>query len=219
MNNYKIFIEYKDKIFDIKEINDAISLIEQAKTKTSNPTELKLLVSLLNKNRYQITMDLEKFKLYIDIIDIIYYQNDAQRIFDDIKDIITDSAQINTLLRIIKKKPFRKIQTLELDLMQNQNYQMKTCPHCRLKNTAIEGTSYIICGYTSRGFDWKGCGRDWCFKCGYKLCKNWNIDMLFNRLNRYHDSKCCKIYSLKLNDDIYPDNYCFCFNENVNRNR
>ena len=76
---------------------------------------------------------------------------------------------------------------------------------------------YIICGYSSnRGFDWKGCGNDWCFLCGKKLCKSWNVDRLYSKINRFHDDRCCKIHSLKTNSNYLTD-YCQCNNFYVSR--
>ena len=49
------------------------------------------------------------------------------------------------------------------------------CPHCMHVNIINERTTYSICGYNDImiGYDWEGCGRDWCVTCGKKLCKKW----------------------------------------------
>src|SRR5439155_22906424 len=129
IDTYKIFLEYKNKIMKALDFEDSISLIELAKTQTQDLIESKLLNSLINKQRYQISMDLDKFILYLDIIDIIYYRNDAQKILDDIKDNITNISQINTLKKIINKKPARVTDSLVCNVTE-----MKLCPHCFKKN-------------------------------------------------------------------------------------
>ena len=228
MTKYIIFQEYKNKIKEIKDYNDAKKCINSAKILTSDPIEIKLLESLLNEKEFCKSMEFEKFSLYFDIIDIIYYRNDALHIFDDIQKNITDVAQLNVLKRMINLKHLKKINNIMESIGKN-NYEVnnnnsyscsssKKCPHCSKLLFKNDKNSYVICGYTSKGFDWKGCGRDWCFDCGKKLCKKWSLDMLFNRLNRYHDSKCCKYYAMKT-DDSYQGNFCMCASENVNRNK
>lgn len=96
----------------------------------------------------------------------------------------------------------------------NDDVNMVTiyCPHCghsRIKSDQ----EYIICGYTSSGYDWHGCNRDWCGICCKKLCKKWDEDNLFLPINRYHDGNCCKIHSEKTNCS-YIDEYCQCSKNN-----
>ena len=210
---YKIFNEYKEKIICANNKSDAIYLLEEAMLLTNDLIEKQLLKSIINNKNYETNMKLDKFKLYLDVIDIIYYYNDAEKILEDIFDIINGTAQINTLKRLIKKKPIKFTSDYESNIIR-----YKDCPHCKQKNASSFNTSYIICGYSNKGFDWKGCGRDWCFKCSKKLCKSWNFNTLFNKLNRYHDNKCCKVYATQINDK-YPDDYCQCTNDNVNRNK
>ena len=76
--------------------------------------------------------------------------------------------------------------------------------------------TYVICGYGTKGFDWQGCGFDWCFQCGKKLCKCWNVNHLYNLKNRFHNSKCCRSHALKTGG-LYPDDYCQCRNKFVRR--
>jgi len=207
MEDYKIFLEYKDKIINSLDIDDACSILDIALVLTNNITEKQLLQSLIHSNRFNKEMDFNKFKIYLDLIDFIYYQDDASLIIEDIEKNYNDSTQINTLKKIIKNKP---LQTDNNGKKITINY--KNCPHCGLKNTGKLDTTYIICGYSgNRGFDWKGCGHDWCFNCGKKLCKTWTNHMLFNLQNRFHDDKCCKHYAQSIGDN-YPENYCQCVN-------
>lgn len=205
MDDYKIFTEYKKKIININDLNEIKSLINSAKDMTNNDVEKLLLDSLVNEDRYQNSMNIDKFKLYLDIIDFIYYYNDAVVIIDDIELNNKDKSQIKTLKRLIQNKPIKNVNNVS----DYKSIFYKNCPHCGKKNPGTLGTTYIICGYNNKGFDWKGCGHDWCFKCGKKLCKNWNNNMLFNKANRFHDGKCCKHYA-NLIGDIYNDTFCQC---------
>ena len=151
-------------------------------------------------NYYQ--MNIKKFLTYLKTLELINDYENAKIIIDDIKGNITDVAQINTLNRILERKPHNQ--------NINCNTVYKDCPHCGKKNNNDTNSSYIICGYSHKGYDWKGCEKDWCFRCGKKLCKHWSANMLFNKLNRYHDAKCCKNYCHK-HGEIYDKNtYCMC---------
>jgi hypothetical protein len=78
----------------------------------------------------------------------------------------------------------------------------KKCPHCGHINENARESNYIVCGYGFDGFDWKGCGKDWCFRCEKKLCKKWDTDALYVMSNRKHNYYCCKSYCDKNNDDL-----------------
>lgn len=203
MDNYQVFNEYKNKIINTNDFHEAESLINVAQIIVSDETEKKLIYSLLNKDRYNNSMDFDRFITYLNILDQIEYNNDASILIQDLELVYDDPSQIHTLKRIISKKIYS-------EPINNKSYYFQAqCPHCGRKNTGTSKTDYIVCGYTSKGYDWKGCGRDWCFKCGKKLCKNWNFDHLYNKLNRIHDNKCCKVYAERIGD-IYPDDYCQC---------
>jgi hypothetical protein len=213
MDKYKTFNEYKDKIINAMDNEDAISLISIATSMTNDPIEIKLLVSLTNNNRYNKNMDIKKFMLYTTILENIQYYDDANIIIEDIELNISDNAQLNAFKRIIKYKP------RQLSPDNKHNKIQKECPHCKKIYNGTVTTKYVICGYThqsNKGFDWKGCGKDWCFTCGKKLCKNWDTNILYNQTNRYHDGKCCKNSAIKNNENYILD-YCQCSNEHVMR--
>jgi hypothetical protein len=212
MDKYKILSEYKNKIINACDFDDAISIISIASSLTTDQTEIKLLSSLVNKNRYDYKMELDKFKIYLDVLELVYYYNDAEKIMQDIENNITDQTQLNTFRKLIKDKPIRT------ENYKESNITNKNCPHCDKKYYGSYISPYMICGYNAKGFDWKGCGRDWCFKCGKKLCKSWNNDFLFNKQNRLHDSKCCKNYASKMDLD-YQTEFCHCKSDFVNRTR
>lgn len=211
MDKYTTLEEYKDKIIHAIDYEDAKSIVDIATSMTNNIIEKKLINSLIFQSRYNKKMELDKFILYMNVISNIKYHNDASLIIGDIETLVNDSVQINTLKRIIKNKPAKQLGDIE------SNKYFKDCPHCGRRRIGIDDVNYVICGYTNRGYDWKGCGKDWCFKCGKKLCKNWKTDILFNKFNRQHDNKCCKNHASKNNID-YINNYCQCTNEFVNRN-
>lgn len=119
---------------------------------------------------------------------------------------VTDKVHINTLRRIIKNN----LLTPEI-IPSSTLFSNKPCPHCNI-NT-YSNKDYIICGY-DKVYDWNGCGNDWCFKCGKKLCKNWFNDQLCIFHNRFHDSQCCLNKSNKV---LYALTYCQCQNLHVLR--
>jgi hypothetical protein len=211
--DFKIFNEYKYKIIKPKDKQIALANLNSALSLSKNNIEQQLLNSLVCDNTYCPEMDLDKFKIYLDIFESMKYKDDAEKIMHDLMDK-GNLPQINTIKRIIEKKPIRNnTQKDEPNLME-----IKLCPHCKNKNIGYSNTTYAICGYSEKGFDWKGCGKDWCFKCGKKLCKSWNLDLLFNKLNRFHNNKCCKAYASS-HGDLYPDNYCQCSTTHVHRNK
>ena len=205
MNDYKIFNQFKEKIKTTDSLDEVINYFEIANMETDNNTEKLLIKSLIVPDKYNLSMNIEKFKLYMDIIDFIYYKEDAEMILSDIKNNNHNVAQIKTLKRMLKNKPLKNYNAFN----DYKTIYCKNCPHCGKKNTGNMNTTYVICGYSNKGFDWKGCGHDWCFRCGKKLCKNWANNKLFNKFNRVHDGKCCKNYALAIKD-IYEENFCQC---------
>lgn len=212
-NEYILFKELKNKIIKIDDKKLALSLLDDAISQSNNKIEHKLLNSLKIEHINEIKMDLDEFKNYLNIVDMIFYLDDAEKILSDLQKMM-DKIQLNTLKRLIKNKPVKST-TYDKDHL---TIKIQQCPHCKNKNIGYSNSFYVICGYSEKGFDWKGCGKDWCFRCEKKLCKNWNFDLLFNKLNRYHDGKCCKSNAIRIGDK-YPDDYCQCQNENVNRNK
>ena len=121
-----------------------------------------------------------------------------------IKQANLDTAQQKTLDRLIK---IRNITILKNP--ENTTKITKRCPHCRKNTTELTTATYLICGYESNGYDQFGCRNDWCFQCEKKLCKNWHGHQLFNKLNRTHDTVCCKHHAAK-HKYSYPMDYCMC---------
>jgi hypothetical protein len=161
----------------------------------------KIMNGVSKNNTKQIMFN--EFIEYLDILDKCKYKNEAQKIIETIITNTNDDAQLSTLKRILDNK----IQNIVLKYNDKN-----TCPHCNKKNFINTNDGYIICGYTSKGFDWNGCGKDWCNHCNKKLCKQWGTDSLFNKFNRIHTNKCCKKHAEKTGAD-YINEYCQCINE------
>lgn len=166
-----------------------------------------------------------KFIIYLKKLDSIQYRDDCVDLKEEILCLTQDKAQINTIERVYKKKPFRpSYKTLRQIRHSGQqfsgNYSMnaisKKCPHCGVKCTRENDSTYIICGYPDDGYDMKGCGRDWCFKCNKFLCKTWHIDHLYDVRNKFHDEKCCREHAKKMGIN-YDKYYCHCDNLFVDR--
>ncbi|CAH6421301.1 Hypothetical protein KVN_LOCUS216 [uncultured virus] len=219
---FKLFNEFYQKIYKLEKYEDVITLYDQIVVKTDNEIEKKLIFSLIDKRKYEKRIEFEKFKMYLDIFENIKYYHDAIELLKEFSLLTNDKAQLNTLEKLISKKPLNENNILNLlknDVIPDDNYKkiMKNCPHCDNIIFEFENMDYIICGYSNKGFDWKGCGYDWCFKCGKKLCKNWNLNELFNKFNRFHNNKCCKMHANKIGNK-YPTEYCQCDNNHVRRN-
>jgi hypothetical protein len=199
-DKYQKFYECLHKIYNLKNYNEVQMIINNYINISYNSTEKKLLGSLLYDARYpEKKIKPEKFTLYINIVENIKYKDDTDDLIEDMQKYTCDVAQINTIRRIIFNKP-TKYNCL-IDVKNNLKTKMsKNCPHCYQIHHGDSDLEYVICGYTNKGFDWKGCGYDWCFQCGKKLCK------------------CCKFHAVKTNG-IYPDDYCTCTNNYVNRDK
>lgn len=150
-------------------------------------------------------------------------KNDFIYLYNKLIGNTNDPAQLNTLNRIKKHKfyfltvpLFDKNQDTSTQYSSNVSLISKNCPHCEKKIYDYDNKHYIICGYTEKGYDWIGCGKDWCFKCGKKLCKSWDKNSLFDTINRFHNGKCCKVYAQRHNSNYYND-FCQCLNKYVNR--
>jgi len=153
-----------------------------------------------------------KFICKIRLLEKIKYYDDAYVLYHDIKKKLNDISKINTLNRIMKLKDDKNMSEFKF----YRTRLKRSCPHCGKYFITYEDRDYVICGNTKKGFDSKGCGGDWCFQCGKKLCKNWYRDELFDTRNRYHNKNCCESSALTKGDDFNRE-YCQCINKYVNR--
>ena len=82
------------------------------------------------------------------------------------------------------------------------------CPHCDRPWKKDDRCNYVICGEVAKGVLIKdSCGRDFCFRCGKKLCKTY--DMLQEGKYRKHHKFCCRNVA-KRNGEDYLKVYCQC---------
>lgn len=213
--------EFTDILSGCRTILDAYHFAE--KYGKSNPEMKVLISSMINGKRYEQVLDFKTMKSAMELIDSVDYKDDAEEIIERYEKMSTDIVQIRALKRIAKNKllrPLGKPKSGMTNIEINEEDQMiiKKCPHCTHDCKSNLNTDYIICGYTDphKGYDWNGCGKDWCFKCGKMLCKTWEPNKLYIELNRCHDNECCKSHA-KQNNKQYPEDYCQCFNSNVMR--
>lgn len=209
------FNKLKYNILGSKTKEDAYYILD--KYKLDNKC-YNLMTSFINGKKYDHALDNESMKKYIKDISTYKYKEDAYELISQILLQTSDIAQIKTLTRIADMKPNKPqyISMKELKQRNKENYITKKCPHCGYKRPMPKNTVYVVCGYNESGYDWEGCGKDWCFKCGKMLCKSWEQDQLYLPTNRFHDSKCCKKHAI-LSGQKYPEDYCRCNNAFVLR--
>lgn len=218
INNTVLYDQYnklKYNILGSKTKEDACQILSKYDLDTNS---YNLMISLINGKKYDHALDNETIKRYIHDISQYKYKEDAYELISQILPLTSDIAQIKTLTRIadMKQNKPQYISIKELKQRNRENNITKKCPHCEYKCSMSKNTIYVICGYDESGYDWEGCGRDWCFRCSKILCKSWDHDQLYLPTNRYHDSKCCKRHSLTFGYK-YPEDYCRCNNAFVIR--
>ena len=225
MNNNNIFInnseynkfynKYKYVLSGLRTIEDSYLIMEKSKMHNSNK---KLFMSMIEGKRPEKSID---FNLMIEIIKDLHnykYREEAYSHIPQIMNKTNNLAQIKTFTRIANMKPLKPQFVTMKEIKNNAHIIVhKECPHCSHVCSAPKFTEYMICGFGNNGYDWEGCGKDWCFKCGKILCKSWENDMLFIEENRCHDMECCKHHS-RHNSKSYPEDYCQCNNDFIKRN-
>lgn len=212
-NNFNMFL---DKVRTSRNFDEIICLYNIFKESVSDETELDLIKSVINNKNLNKKIPVDKFCSFLRTVYMMKNKDNICELINDIKRTTLDQVQLNTIDRIIS---IVNIHThLNDKTSKVANKIKKQCPHCQNDNIEYENTDYTICGYSSKGYDWKGCGFDWCFKCEKKLCKCWDLDELFNKVNRFHDKRCCKIHAQNTNQE-YPDDYCQCKNMYVHRDQ
>lgn len=208
--------EVKQIISGCNTIQDAYFFINMYLRK--NPEMRNIAVSMVNGKNYGKYVDFETMKNVTSDLNHCEFQEDALEI--TVKNFKSEinQLQMKTFSRITKSKPNRPTKK-DVSYYNKTNSILtpepilvtKKCPHCSHECTASENTSYIICGYQNSrsGFDMDGCGCDWCFRCGKKLCKQWYMNTLYLDINRIHNDECCKQHALE-HKFVYPDDYCQC---------
>jgi hypothetical protein len=181
----------------------------------SYPDMKSMIFSYTNGKTYKDTVDIKTKQSMLNDINLCTNRNDALELFARLTNKTTDDVYKKTLERIARRKNYRK---LEQKIIHIVPHISKKCPHCSYVLNLPENTNYVICGYqnTNQGYDWNGCGKDWCFYCGKMLCKKWEINALNLQINRNHDDACCSAHATN-NGNKYPDDYCQCNNINIHR--
>jgi hypothetical protein len=209
---------YKSIIEGINTTNDLEYFTNQQKDQNIDQN--------IDKNKDKNILDSLKYKLnndyigkieFIELLDKLAdkkYKEDIFIILDSYKQL--DVCQNNTIQRILSNKPHQKY-NIEINSSFSKNDNItKLCPHCKQSNSSYENNTYTICGYSNKEYDLIGCGFDWCFTCGKKLCKSWQDDELFLITNRSHNNTCCMKFAKK-HDLDYENTFCFCKNSYVDR--
>jgi hypothetical protein len=214
--------KYKWVFSGVKALRDGFTLIDKLNI-TGN--KRLLVLSLINNKRFERKFDITT--IHDTIYDIMEckYREEAYDKIEQLTKITIDVAQMRTFMRIALSKPFRPKYIPIKQVKDNINdiIVTKKCPHCSHKCSSKKNTEYIICGFgdtgysgKDTGYDWEGCNKDWCFKCGKILCKTWEADQLFLLFNRIHTNKCCKKHA-QINNKKYPEDYCQCSNSSIRR--
>jgi len=177
------------------------------------PHMKSMIMSYMNGKNYKDNIDIRTKQGILNDVNRCHTRDEALETISKIVDKSTDDVYRKTMERIAHKKHYRKFEHKVVDTHHNIT---KKCPHCQHAVNMPNTTQYIICGYhnPSFGYDWNGCGRDWCFHCNKMLCKRWEVDNLNLQMNRHHDDDCCSNHALE-NGYKYPDNYCQCNNMNL----
>jgi hypothetical protein len=180
----------------------------------NNPNLKIIIQQIIDGKKYMGQYDYKVFmKIFERYNNITSYSDILQNINELYK---SDDLYYKTIIRLLKYKKDK----IELSKDENNDNILKKCPHCGIPNSGSCKTIYMICGYgdLKDGFDWKGCGKDWCFVCGKMLCKKWLDDKLFCEPNKIHDSICC-LQHANNNNQNYLTDYCQCSHKYVHRNK
>jgi hypothetical protein len=180
----------------------------------TNPGIRQLVYSMVYGKRYEKVLDFQTMKTAINIIERIDNKDDAEETIDEYERVTTDVVQIITLKRIAKRKISNCANKNKNNIQIKSNKikkLTKNCPHCGHNCLGDNDSEYVICGYSDPhvGYDWIGCGRDWCFKCNKMLCKKWKDDFLHILSNRIHNNDCCKKHANEFQKN-YLNDYCQC---------
>ncbi len=179
------------------------------------PAMRSMIFSYMNGIAYNDAVDTRTKQGALIDLEFAESRDDALELIGRYTERSRDDVFRITLERIAHKKQYRASDYKKVSPVPKQT---KPCPHCAHQIAMPDTTDYVICGYhnKSQGYDWKGCGRDWCFRCEKKLCKKWEINALHLQSNRLHNEECCAEHAMQ-NNALYPDEYCQCKNVNIYR--
>lgn len=212
-NAYNVF---KEILSGCKTMVDAFYFVD--KIIKLCPESQDLLIGMIHNKKYDKSYDIRSMAHILNQLDLQLYREDIDEFIDKNIKIYVDLIQLNSLIRLSKFKS-NKIhdkQDKQINVTFNPSnnydydYTFKKCPHCNIQIKLKNDIEYVICGYidSNKGYDWNGCGKDWCAKCNKMLCKSWEHDQLFITINRTHDKTCCKKYAEDNNIDY--NLFCDC---------
>lgn len=215
----ELYNKYKFVIQGLHTKDDFNYIMEKHNLNTKNNEKLRnVLFSYFKSKMLNNQQNIGLFQLYNLLKSsnqCVYYDDVIEQHGNLIKKV-KDHLYLATISRLLKTKSSKPYEIIAKD-KEKHNYITKYCPHCNHElKTSEKDKEYAVCGYLDNGYDFHGCGRDWCFKCEKKLCKQWGQDNLYIVYNRYHNSKCCCIYAKK-NGDKYETDYCQCATVHVDR--
>lgn len=186
-------------------VNNFLDLYDIEETKN-------LADTFIYGREYTDKIDMRKMITLLHTIYILKYKEECEDVIAPYRSILSET-QCSSVDRIIERK--ERNPNKNTNTIKSASYSFKrvskNCPHCGHVCVCDIDIDYVVCGYhdNKQGFDWFGCGKDWCFRCGKKLCKQWAIDQLFVQENRKHNEECCKKRAIK-NGDNYEKEYCRC---------
>ena len=186
------------------------------------PESRELLIGMIYNKKYDKSYDIRSMAHILSQLDLQLYREDIDEFIDKNVKSYVDLVQLNSLIRLSKFKSNKVHEksdtninlTFTNSLSNNDksdlDFVMKRCPHCGIQTKLNNNIEYVICGYinSNKGYDWNGCGKDWCTKCNKMLCKSWDSNQLFIPFNRTHDKNCCKQYAQ--DNEIDYNLFCQC---------
>lgn len=211
---YKFYSNYNKVFSGLKTVRDGYKLLEMLKISNK---DRNLLLSIIDNRKYGQQLDFESMIDVIRDLNLCKYREEAYNKISQIMKMTSEVVQIKTMTRIANSKPLMPIYLNIKDVRDTRlDMIVKKCPHCGVECSMNNTTEYNICGFDSNGYDWIGCGKDWCVKCNKLLCKSWDNEQLFISGNQIHDNTCCRKHA-QTNNKKYPEDYCQCKNSHIRR--
>jgi hypothetical protein len=208
---HDFYNKYSNIFLGTKTQQDAYLLLDKLKL---SKLQRNMILSIIYSKKYDSqAIDIKQLIEYMRDLDNCKYREEAYLKLQDIIKFTSQIPQIKSLTRIANSKPLKPTNIRFKDLLNTVSTELisKKCVHCAGLCYGTLNTDYMICGFNENGYDWEGCGHDWCFKCGGMLCKSWENDKLFIPINQVHDNSCCKKHAQIFNKN-YPEDYCQCDN-------
>jgi len=217
-NNFEIYNVFKNILSGCKTMVDAFYFAE--KIIKNNPDLHDFILGMIHNKKYDKSYDIRSMAHTLNQLNLLENRKEIDEfINNNIKNYV-DIIQLNSFLRLSKTKQYElnenpENKKISVSFSKKVDVELitKKCPHCLIMNRFDKNLDYVICGYTdnAKGYDWNGCGKDWCNKCNKMLCKSWKKDLLFIPNNRKHDKICCKEYA---KENMIDENlFCSCLSE------